>query len=182
MFGKTEFVQASISIIAILAALQDLKWRKIFNPYNLCVALLGMGVSYSFDGWPGLGSSFLGPLAAFGLMSWMFALGFMGGGDVKFLMALGCWGGWKYSVEVALLSILIGGAFSVVILLFKRRFMRFLENFYAFLLSIFIHELEIQPMNVDHSLTMPFGVPIAISAIWVIFYHPIKYWLGIHWL
>lgn len=182
MFGETEFIQRSIAVISILAALQDLRWRKIYNLFNLGAALLGLGVSFYFNGISGLFSSSLGLLAALGLMGWMFALGFIGGGDVKFLMALGCWGGWKYSVEVAILSILVGGVFSVLILISKRRFIRFLRNLHSFLLSIFIRELEILPLSVDHSLTMPFGVPIAISAIWVIFYHPIKFGLGFHWL
>ena len=182
MFGKTELIQISLTAFSFIAIIQDLKWRKIYNVFNLFVALSGMGISSYFDGFPGFFSSVHGLLIGLLLFGWMFALRIIGGGDVKFLMALGCWGGWKYATEVALLSILVGGLFSLFILVFKRRFIAFVMNFYYFLVSMLISELDFQPLPVDSSLTMPFGVPISISAIWVIFFHPIKYGLNIYWL
>lgn len=161
---------------------QDLQWRKIYNLFNLLVAFSGIAVSSYFDGIPGAFSSLHGLFAGLLLFGWMFALRIIGGGDVKFLMALGCWGGWKYVTEVALLSILVGGVFSLFILVAQKRFIPFVRNFYFFFVSMLISELDFQPLSVDSSLTMPFGVPISISAIWVIFFHPIKYGLNIYWL
>ena len=182
MFGKTELIQFSITVFSLAAALQDLKWRKIFNFFNITVAGAGFFVSFYFDGGSGLLTSLHGLAAGLFLFGWMFALRILGGGDVKFLMALGCWGGWRYTAEVALLSILVGGFFSLVILVVKKRLITFIRNFYLFLVSILISELDFLPLSVDSSLTMPFGVPISISAIWVIFYHPLKYGFDLHWL
>lgn len=47
--------------------------------------------------------------------------GGMGGGDIKFVAALGLWLGWQYTLMTLLLAFLIGGVFGIIILALKIR-------------------------------------------------------------
>jgi len=159
-----------------VALVTDLLWGRIFNWLTIPAILIGLAVSFFLGGWNGLGSSFLGVIAAFVIYGALFAFRVMGAGDVKLLMAIGAWGGLKVSLQVALLGVLLGGAMAFVILLFKGRLPGFLRKIHASLLSFFVRELEFQPPKVDRKLTMPFGIPLAIAAIWVVTLHPFEKW------
>lgn len=45
--------------------------------------------------------------------------GGMGGGDIKFVTALGLWMGWKFTLMAMLLSFIFGGIVSFILLVFK---------------------------------------------------------------
>ena len=181
MFGATESLSIQtldyraicIILISFIAMATDL-WRgRIFNWLNLSGMIAGLSLGFILSGWDGLLQSFLGMLLGLALYGWIFWLGFMGGGDVKFLMALGSIGGAKYTAEVALLAILCGGGMSIVLLLVKGKLIIFLKKIYFFFLSIFVSQLEIQLPKIDHSVRMPFGVPISVAAVWTYFSHPL---------
>jgi prepilin signal peptidase PulO-like enzyme (type II secretory pathway) len=87
-------------------------------------------------------------------------------------MALGTWGGFHFTVEVAILGVLLGGVFSLGMLIVRGRLISFLKRIYLFLVSIFIKELEVQLPQVDQQLTMPFALPISIAAVWALFGQP----------
>ncbi len=174
--GKIEITQYIILGIAIFASVTDLIWGKIFNWFTALIAIFGIFASFYFMGWTGVGQSVLGVIAGFILYGWMFGLRFMGGGDVKLLMALGAWGGLHYTEEVAILGVMVGGVMSLLILIFTGKIIDFSKRLYSFLLSIFVKELEIQTIKVDKTLTMPFGIPLSIAAIWVAFIHPFEKW------
>ncbi len=98
----------------------------------------------------------------------------MGGGDVKLLMALGAWGGLAFAEEVAVLGVLLGGVFAVVLLAFKGRLLAFVaQNAAVSALRCSSSELELELPQVDRKLTMPFGIPIAAAAIWSAVAHPL---------
>jgi len=182
MSGETtEFTFYAIPAFSILVLVMDLVWGRIFNWFTVPVFFAGLISALYFSSWSGLGMGVLGALVGLLLFGWLFALKIMGGGDVKFLMALGAWLGPKYVVETALLSILLGGILATILLLIKGRLPGFAKRMYYFLLSIFIRELEVQPPVVDRKLTMPFGIPIAIAAVWVVFGHPLQRWGVLPW-
>lgn len=181
LFGKINLVVASVFVISFIALLTDIVKGKIYNYLTLPSLLLGLCYSvYSFGLIPGILFSVLGITTAFLLFGWIYKLGFMGGGDVKFLMALGAWGGYRYAEEVAIASIAIGGLLSFLILFVSGRIFKFLNRLNQFFLSIYVKELEFQLLEVDKTLTMPFGIPMAIAAVWVIIAHPLEKW-GILW-
>ena len=127
-------------------------------------------------GWDGFLNALLGFLAGFCFFGWLFALRFMGGGDVKYLMALGALGGLQFVAEVALLSIGVGGCFSFLILLIRGQLLDFSKRISMSLLSIFIKELEFQLPRIDRTSSFPFGISISIAAVWVVFFHPFEQW------
>ncbi len=174
MYGKIDFISYVILGAAVAVTVMDLLRGRIYNWFTIPFALCGFLVSSFCLGWQGSGQALLGFLAGFLFYGWMFGLRILGGGDVKYLMALGAWGGWRYAEEVAILGILIGGLMSFGILCITGRIFDFLRRIREFLLSIFISELEVQLPKVDKTSKMPFGIPISIAAVWVAFAHPFE--------
>jgi prepilin peptidase CpaA len=77
----------------IVAAVKDLRSRRIPNWLVFPFLLAGIVVSAAVDGWSGLGQSVLGVLLAAGLMGLLYVLGGMGMGDVKLCAGVGAWVG-----------------------------------------------------------------------------------------
>jgi prepilin peptidase CpaA len=177
MFGKIETLHFAILLISVIAIMTDLIWGRIFNVLTLPSALLGLIASVHFLGWTeGLTQSILGLFAGLILYGWLFGLRIIGGGDVKLLMAFGAWGGYQYAFQVALLGLLLGGVFSVFILLFKGKLFGFFKRMQSFLISVIVKELDVEPLRVDKNLTMPFGIPISLAAVWITYGHPFEQW------
>lgn len=181
MFGKIEILKAAISIISLLSLFADLKFGKIYNWITVPSLILGLGFSSFFGGLNGLEESLLGIFTGLLLYGWMFALRLMGGGDVKLLMALGAWGGFHFSADVAILAIFIGGVISFIILVIKGKFIHFIRKFYNFFLILSIRDMDPQLPKLDRTLTLPFGVPIGIAAVWTVLAFPLEHWGFIIW-
>jgi len=99
-----------------IAAVTDV-WK--FKVYNLLTfPLLASGLAYHaiHGGGPGLAASFLGALAGFAFMIFLYAMGGMGAGDVKFVTALGAWLGLPLTLYVMIAGCLAAGAYAVVLL------------------------------------------------------------------
>ena len=170
MHGTIESLQVAIIFISLLGAILDLLFNRIFNIFTLTSAVIGVVACSCVHGWTGASDGILGILGGFLFYSWLFGLRILGGGDVKFLMALGAWGGFHFIQEVAILGILVGGLLSLGMLVIKGKLSSFVHKFSLPLMSLFVKELEFQLPKVDQSLKMPFGVSIAIAAIWVTYY------------
>ncbi|MFL5812387.1 MAG: prepilin peptidase [Bdellovibrionia bacterium] len=180
MSGPTDTTLLIYAILAIsvCGALTDLVCGKIFNWLTLPALVLGLAASTWLNGWTGLSTAVLGTLAGLILYGWMFVLGAMGAGDVKFIMALGAWGGVRFAVQTALLGVLVGGLLAVLMLVFSGKMPGFLKRVHRFFLTLFVRELEIEMPKINHAMTMPFGIPIAIAAAWVALGDPFSF-LGV---
>ena len=178
MSGKTELMLYFVTALCVISAVTDLLWGRIFNWVTLPALLAGLFFAAWGSGWGGLGQALLGAGVALGLYGWMFWLGLMGGGDLKLMMALGAWGGTRFALQLALLSLLLGGVFAFLHLAAKGRLRGFLQRLYLFLLSVFVKELELQAPELDRKLTFPFGVPIAVAGIWLLHSDPFEKLLG----
>jgi prepilin peptidase CpaA len=155
---------------------------RIYNWLTGPALVIGLALAAWSGGWAGLADSALGAGAGLLLYGWMFWLGAMGGGDVKLLMALGAWGGARFALETALLSLFLGGAMAAIILIAKGRMPGFLAKMRRFVVSVFVRELEVELPQVDRKLTMPYGIPIAVAAVWSVVAHPVVGWGLIPWL
>jgi prepilin peptidase CpaA len=181
VFGRIEsdiFVYA-VAVISAIACFMDLKTGRIFNWLTLPALLFGLVFLFVTSGWLGLGDGLLGVLAGLLLYGWMFFLGYMGGGDVKLLMAMGAWGGSRFVLEVAVLGVLVGGCLAVVQLLVTGRLLGFMKRMYRFILTLIVKELVLEPPRIDRKVTMPFGVSIAIAAVSAAIWHPFEKF-GVH--
>jgi prepilin peptidase CpaA len=80
-------------MLLVVATAMDIHARRIPNWLTLGLAFAGL--AQSFLPWSTVGplASFLGLLTGFTLLFFLFALGAVGGGDVKLLAAVGAWMG-----------------------------------------------------------------------------------------
>ena len=179
--GRTELAAHVLVALAAVAAVTDLFRGKIYNWLTLPGIVAGMAASAATGGLSALGQSALAVLLGLALYGWLFGLGVLGGGDVKLLMAFGAWGGVRYVADVALLGILLGGVLSAGHLVVRGRAVAFARKLYRFLLSVLVRELVLETPAVDRKLTLPFGVPMAIAATWVVFDDPLRRWGMMPW-
>lgn len=180
LFGRTDgpflliLPHVLLVVASVIALFTDLRFGKIYNWLTLPLFVLGVAYQTEMRGWEGFGESLLGAGSAFLLLGWIYWLKYMGAGDVKFLMAFSAWGGLSFSVEAALLSILIGGVIAAGILVVRGTFFQFIKNLYRFVRSLLIRQLVVETPPIDRKLTMPFGVPLALASLWTWFFHPLK--------
>lgn len=188
MSGRIELLPSAIVLISAVAVATDLARGRIYNWLTLPALLAGLVFSATTAGLTGLLAALAGAAVALLAYGWMFLLRFMGGGDVKLLMAIGAWCGSlgfpegpQATLKTALLSVLLGGVMAFFQLLFKGRIVEFYRKVHRSVLSLVVKELEPVFPQVDRKLTMPFGIPIAAAACWVVLDDPFAKW-GLPWL
>jgi prepilin peptidase CpaA len=141
--------QALLAILAVLlltAAVTDLRARTIANRLNLAIALLAPAYWWASGlvPWPDMALQLLLGLAVFGIFAGLFAMGWMGGGDVKLLAALALWLPLALMLKTILFMSLIGGALTLA--------------------YVAMHRLR----KLRTNLEIPYGVAIAGAALCVI--------------
>ncbi len=105
--------------VAAVAAFTDWKIRKVRNSLVLPILALGLVRPIFGNGLPVFQEALMGsalPLVLFPF----FAMRMLGAGDIKLLMALGTWLGFKGCASLMIFSILTGGAMALVILLIQQ--------------------------------------------------------------
>lgn len=186
MLGATEFSLQSLIPIVItgvgaVAAITDLRRAKIYNWLTLPSLVTGVCFQFLFFGTIAGFDALWAVALAWILLGWMYALKFMGAGDVKLLMALGAWAGTKQIVEIAVLAIGIGAALGVLQLLKHGKLLDFAQRAWLFFLSFLVKDLRHVRPGLDEKLKLPFGVAIAIAGFLTVFWHPLRSWGIVPW-
>jgi prepilin peptidase CpaA len=136
----------ALCALLIAAAITDMRARIISNRLNLAVALLAplWWLACGLDAWPGMATQLLLGAIVFVLFAALFALGMMGGGDVKLLGALALWFPWQALLALVMLMAVLGGAVTLVVLIH--------------------HRIAKKPGQPE----IPYGVAISLAGLWVI--------------
>ncbi|MEZ6066296.1 MAG: A24 family peptidase [Planctomycetaceae bacterium] len=92
------------SLFTAIAAIWDLKSRRIPNKLTLPVFAAGWVFQAIDRGWAGLGDAGLGFLLGFGILFVLWIVGGGGGGDVKLMGALSVWLGFRLTLLVMIAS------------------------------------------------------------------------------
>jgi len=136
--------------VASLAALIDLRTRRIPNWLTLGALLTGVGLGLAQGGQAGGLEAVAGAALGFALLLPFYLVRAVGAGDVKLLAGLGALLGAQGLLPVALYAAIVGGAISAVMLL--RR---------GVLLSTF-GDILTRPLHMARSgAKAPYGVAIA---------------------
>lgn len=139
-------LSATLALLLLWGAATDLRSRIISNKLNVLIALLAPlwwwanGLSLYPEVTLQLGLALL----VFAMFTGLFALGMMGGGDVKMLGALALWMPLPAMSNLIIIMALLGGVVTVVTVIHHRSTRR-------------IGKPEI-----------PYGVAIALAGLWVI--------------
>ncbi|MBV9884188.1 MAG: prepilin peptidase [Sphingomonadaceae bacterium] len=139
-------------LLAVLAALLlaacwcDLRARTIPNGLNLAVALLAVPFWWSLGlaFWPDVALHLGVAALVFALFAIAFALGAMGGGDVKLVAAIALWLPYQSVLALLFLMSVAGGALTLFMLI-RHKLARRTEQ-----------------------LEIPYGLAIAFGGLWLI--------------
>ena len=148
----------ALAIALLIAAFTDLKSRRIANWLNGAIAL-GAPVFWWASGmalWPDVAAQIGVAVGTFAVLSILFAIRAMGGGDVKLLTALALWIAPALFLKLLLMMALLGGVLTLI--------------FGAWHIS----------RRQRDKLSIPYGVAIAAAGLWVIgtFYLPAAAFAG----
>jgi prepilin peptidase CpaA len=114
--SRTELIPLAAVALATLAASATDLWKfKVYNILTFPTLVLGLVASAWLGGWEGLSASLLGAGLGLGLLVIFFAVGGVGAGDVKLLMAVGAWLGPFLTYQVFVASALAAGLYAVVL-------------------------------------------------------------------
>src|SRR4030095_3398726 len=122
------FLHSIAILAAAVACVTDLRSRRISNRLILIGLMSGISFNFVFSGWSGLGWSLVGASLGLAIFLPFFALGGLGGGDVKLLSCLGAILGPKDLLAVALVGAVLGGAMALVIASMNGRLRRTLQG------------------------------------------------------
>lgn len=145
-----------------LASTLDLKYRRIPNWLTLAIAIIFITFNSVTLGFDGFIHSVTGLLAGIALLWIPFALGGMGGGDVKLLGAIGAGIGPVAVLHVFLWSAVFGAIFSIVESIRQKRLKTTLKNVKERLLLILLRQKFVAEKDVQCS-QKPIYIPYAIS-------------------
>jgi prepilin peptidase CpaA len=106
---------AILALLLLTAAVTDLRGRVIANGLNAAIALLAPAYWWAsgYAIWPDMALQLGLGLGVFAAFAGLFALGWMGGGDVKLLGALALWLPAALTLRMLVLMSLIGGVLTL---------------------------------------------------------------------
>lgn len=137
---------AALAALLVIAAVTDIRSRIISNRLNIAVAALAplfwMANGLSF--WPDMALQIALAAAVFTIFTALFALGMMGGGDVKLLAALALWLPLQPMMTLLVIMSVLGGAVTLI--------------------TVAHHKIGRREGRAE----VPYGVAISLAGLWVV--------------
>lgn len=155
-----------VLVLLVLCAYWDLRYRRIPNWATLPGTALGLGMNGLFLGWQGMKASGLGLLVGFGALLVLFALGWMGGGDVKLMAAVGALKGYPFVVSALFYSLIVGVVIGVAMLIWNRKTLRTFRNLLFVIGSRVTRLVPKQDIDRKEAQKIPFGLAIVLGTLW----------------
>jgi prepilin peptidase CpaA len=115
-------------VMLAIAVVTDIRTRRIRNWLTFSLALTGLAQSFTFMHTVTPAASFLGLAAGFCLTFVLFAMGGLGGGDVKLLAGVGAWLGPLPVLAVFCLEAVIGMVIVLIQATLQGRLTQLLHN------------------------------------------------------
>ncbi|AJA08804.1 peptidase A24A, prepilin type IV [Sphingopyxis fribergensis] len=139
-------LMAVLGLMMIAAAISDLRSRTISNELNAAIALLAIPfwIATGLALWPDVPVQFGAAFGVFLIFAGLFAVGGMGGGDVKMIGAVMLWIPVPLFLPMLTVMAIAGGILSAVML---------------------IH-MKLRPS--DKPVEVPYGVAIAAAGLWAL--------------
>jgi len=163
-------IPLAVILLAGIACVTDLLWRRIPNALVISGLCLGIGLNGWNQGIRGLGWSLLGAGLGLALFLPFFALGGMGAGDVKLLAALGSLLGPSDLLKTAVAGALAGGLLALAAAAWKGRLLETFRGIGRLFSYWAAGGLRPSPeLNLGHpaALKIPYAIPLAAGA-WII--------------
>jgi prepilin peptidase CpaA len=176
LFNMTPEHLRTIAVLSVasLAVAFDVRTRRIPNVLNFGAALAALGFAFLDAGVPGTMTAAGAWLVGVGLFLPFFALGGMGGGDVKLLAALAAWLGPMDAVYLAVFTSLAGGVAAAGVAIARGHGRQALSNIWLMLM----HWRVVGPKPVPgltlqdgRAPRLAYAIPIAVGALCTLWRH-----------
>jgi prepilin peptidase CpaA len=162
-------LQIVLVLLVAVAAVYDLRFRRIPNWLVLSGLLLGLALNTFVFQWGGARASLLGIVLAFLIYFPLYLLRGMGAGDVKLMAAIGAIVGPSNWFGIFILSALLGGVFAVIFLLARGKLGNSLWNIGFLFQRLFSFKAPYAREELDlaspKSVKLPHGVAIAAGSV-----------------
>lgn len=151
-------------LFLVVTIYTDLKYQKIYNWSTFPVAIFGIlyNTLTHLPSFNGFINSATGLVVGLALLGWVYRLGGCGGGDVKFLGAIGALLGYEFVVMGALWGFIVAGVFASVLLLLTGQFKTTWGNTFNFIKLFFLTGSKVMSHN-PLAINMPYGVFLSIG-------------------
>ncbi len=155
----------------LIIAYNDIRYRRIPNPYVLAVLICGVGMNTIFNGYHGMISSVEGAGVAFGLMVVLHVFGAMGAGDVKLFSAVGSVIGLPLVLPTFVIVVMLGGLIALILAMRRGTVRTTMWN----VMNIFVGvmpgaKVPRYEIPADRRLTIPYGVAITLGSLTSLIY------------
>ena len=139
-------LMAILGLLMIAAAISDLRSRTISNELNAAMALLAVPywIVSGLEVWPDMPIQIGAAFAVFFVFAGLFAIGAMGGGDVKMIGAVMLWIPLPLFLPMLTVMAIGGGVLSAVML------------------------IHLKLRRSDKPVEVPYGVAIATAGLWAL--------------
>ena len=157
-------------MLAITAAVWDVRQHRIPNWITLPGIVAGMVLRGALLGWKGLVSAVAGCFLAGGVLLLFYLIRAMGAGDVKLMAAIGSFVGPRQAMDIVLASAICGGAIGIVYALYRGRLWSTIKNVASLLKFHAWAGMQPHPdLNLENPevLRMPYGLAIALGTSYV---------------
>lgn len=155
-------------VVAAGATITDVRAARIPNALTVISGLTGLVAHTMLPGGSGWLTSVAGLAGGLAVFFPFFALGGLGGGDVKLMAALGAWVGWPDVISLALYAALAGGVVAIGVGLSHGYLRQAFGNLRALLKTWLIAGVQIEPsMTLEHGRgpRVPYALPIFVGLI-----------------
>jgi prepilin peptidase CpaA len=155
-------------VLLVLCAYWDVRYRRIPNWATLPGVALGLGLNGMLLGWQGMKVSGLGLLVGFGSLVVLFVLGWMGGGDVKLMAAVGALKGYPFIVSALFYSLIVGDVIGIAMLIWNRKKLRTFTSLFFVIGSRLTKLIPKQNIDPEQTQKLPFGLAIVLGTLWAL--------------
>src|SRR5580658_7920955 len=173
MLGQPNLLGAGqilLGILVAIAAVFDIRYRRIPNWLVLAGIVVGLAWNVSDSGWSGLLRSSEGLGLGFILYFPLYLIRARGAGEVKLLAAVGAITGWSNCVWIFLLTAVLGGVIALILLMFRGRVRHTFFNV-GWMIQELLHLLAPYRSNEELDVTsskgmrLPHGAMIAVGVL-----------------
>ncbi len=161
-YNTNGLINPVLIMLFVSSTISDLIRRKIYNHQTYTAILCGFFLNYLAGGREGMFFSFLGLITGLSLLFPFYLLGGVGGGDVKYLGAVGALKGAHFGIWTLFYTGLIGGAIALSIIIWQGNIS--IKDLCCYIL----HPFQEEKITNTQYHYIPYGLAISLGCLWAL--------------
>lgn len=154
--------------VALVCTVTDLWKGRIYNAVTYTAMIAGAILQIALHGGPGVWLALGGFAVGFFPAFLLFALGGLGGGDVKLLGAIGILAGPVPTTEILIFAFVVGGFFALVKLAWQGTLWRTMWRTLRYFAGLMVPGLGRTSLEAEKRVEIRFGLAICVSVFAVL--------------